>query len=53
MFLTSITDLTRNASDLYKLLDRCKIGDSVEIEVLRGNSKEKVSVTLGSSDQLA
>lgn len=35
-----------NGSDLYKILDRCKVGDKVMVEVLRGDQKENVSVTL-------
>lgn len=35
-----------NGSDLYKILDRCKVGDTVTVEVLRGDQKVKVPVTL-------
>ncbi|GLJ17235.1 hypothetical protein SUGI_0298740 [Cryptomeria japonica] len=35
-----------NGSDLYRILDQCKVGDVVTVEVLRGDQKEKVSVTL-------
>lgn len=35
-----------NGSDLYKILDRCKVGDKVMVEVLRGDQKENVLVTL-------
>ncbi|KAL3698922.1 hypothetical protein R1sor_016944 [Riccia sorocarpa] len=35
-----------NGSDLYKILDRCKVGDKVEVEILRGDKKIKVPVTL-------
>lgn len=35
-----------NGSDLYKILDRCKVGDKVTVEVLRGDQKENVLVTL-------
>ncbi|CAN8272576.1 unnamed protein product [Cochlearia groenlandica] len=35
-----------NGSDLYRILDQCKVGDKVTVEVLRGDQKEKVSVTL-------
>ncbi|EIE22472.1 trypsin-like serine protease [Coccomyxa subellipsoidea C-169] len=39
----------RNASDLYKALDKCGIGDEVDLEVLRDNSKIHMKITLGSS----
>uniref|UniRef100_A0A0C9SAV7 TSA: Wollemia nobilis Ref_Wollemi_Transcript_1741_1702 transcribed RNA sequence n=1 Tax=Wollemia nobilis TaxID=56998 RepID=A0A0C9SAV7_9CONI len=35
-----------NGSDLYRILDQCKVGDVVTVEVLRGDHKEKVEVTL-------
>ncbi|BBN16937.1 protease Do-like 1, chloroplastic [Marchantia polymorpha subsp. ruderalis] len=35
-----------NGSDLYKILDRCKVGDTVEVEILRGDKISKVPVTL-------
>lgn len=35
-----------NGSDLYRILDQCKVGDVVTVEVLRGDHKEKVSITL-------
>ncbi|KAH9330108.1 hypothetical protein KI387_002216, partial [Taxus chinensis] len=35
-----------NGSDLYRILDQCKVGDVVTVEVLRGDLKEKVAVTL-------
>ncbi|XP_057983950.1 protease Do-like 1, chloroplastic [Malania oleifera] len=35
-----------NGSDLYRILDQCKVGDKVVVEVLRGDHKEKVPVTL-------
>jgi len=35
-----------NGSDLYRILDQCKVGDVVTVEVLRGDHKEKVPVTL-------
>ncbi|RID59985.1 hypothetical protein BRARA_F03173 [Brassica rapa] len=35
-----------NGSDLYRILDQCKVGDEVTVEVLRGDHKEKISVTL-------
>ena len=39
----------RNSSDLFKALDRCAIGDTVDLEVLRDNDKQHVKITLGSS----
>ena len=41
----------RNTSDLYKSLDKCKVGDVLDLEVLRqtgDKGKEHVSVTLES-----
>ncbi|TXG54662.1 hypothetical protein EZV62_019918 [Acer yangbiense] len=35
-----------NGSDLYRILDQCKVGDEVTVEVLRGDRKEKISVML-------
>ncbi|KAJ4729220.1 Protease Do-like chloroplastic-like [Melia azedarach] len=35
-----------NGSDLYRILDQCKVGDEVIVEVLRGDHKEKISVIL-------
>uniref|UniRef100_A0AB38Z7L6 Protease do-like 1 chloroplastic n=1 Tax=Paeonia suffruticosa TaxID=45171 RepID=A0AB38Z7L6_PAESU len=35
-----------NGSDLYRILDQCKVGDKVIVEVLRGDHKEKIPVTL-------
>uniref|UniRef100_A0A7I4DIM3 PDZ domain-containing protein n=1 Tax=Physcomitrium patens TaxID=3218 RepID=A0A7I4DIM3_PHYPA len=39
-----------NGSDLYKILDRCKVGDMVKLEVLRGDQKVSVDVTLEPRD---
>jgi len=39
-----------NGSDLYKILDRCKVGDTVQLEVLRGDQKVGVDVTLEPRD---
>ena len=39
----------RTASDLYKQLDGCKVGDEVEVEVLRHTSKEQVKILLEAS----
>jgi S1-C subfamily serine protease len=39
-----------NGSDLYKILDRCKVGDTATVEVLRGDQKMKVPVVLESRD---
>ncbi|KAL5571360.1 hypothetical protein UlMin_020957 [Ulmus minor] len=33
-------------SDLYRALDQCKVGDKITVEVLRGDHKEKIPVTL-------
>ncbi|KAJ9135314.1 hypothetical protein P3X46_032517 [Hevea brasiliensis] len=35
-----------NGSDLYRVLDQCKVGDQVIVEVLRGDHKEKIPVIL-------
>ncbi|KAJ0985844.1 hypothetical protein J5N97_004200 [Dioscorea zingiberensis] len=35
-----------NGSDLYRILDQCKVGDTVIVEVLRGDHKEKLPVVL-------
>ncbi|XP_059449868.1 protease Do-like 1, chloroplastic [Corylus avellana] len=35
-----------NGSDLYRILDQCKVGDTVTVEVLRGDHKEKIAVML-------
>ncbi|KAG9451428.1 hypothetical protein H6P81_011393 [Aristolochia fimbriata] len=35
-----------NGSDLYRILDQCKVGDQIIVEVLRGDHKEKIPVTL-------
>ncbi|PKA62032.1 Protease Do-like 1, chloroplastic [Apostasia shenzhenica] len=35
-----------NGSDLYRILDQCKVGDTVVVEVLRGDHKEKLPVVL-------
>ncbi|XVF16416.1 hypothetical protein REPUB_Repub10bG0028900 [Reevesia pubescens] len=35
-----------NGSDLYRILDQCNVGDTVTVEVLRGDHKEKIPVTL-------
>uniref|UniRef100_A0A2P2IRH2 PDZ domain-containing protein n=1 Tax=Rhizophora mucronata TaxID=61149 RepID=A0A2P2IRH2_RHIMU len=35
-----------NGSDLYRILDQCKVGDQVTVEVLRGDHKEKIPVML-------
>jgi S1-C subfamily serine protease len=41
--------ICRNASDLYKALDRCQIGEEVDLELLRDNDKMHIKVKLGSS----
>ncbi|XP_042387268.1 protease Do-like 1, chloroplastic [Zingiber officinale] len=35
-----------NGSDLYRILDQCKVGETVTVEVLRGDHKEKLPVVL-------
>ncbi|KAM0912600.1 hypothetical protein ACQ4PT_012693 [Festuca glaucescens] len=35
-----------NGSDLYRILDQCKVGETVTVEVLRGDQKEKIAVVL-------
>ncbi|XP_027150708.1 protease Do-like 1, chloroplastic [Coffea eugenioides] len=35
-----------NGSDLYRILDQCKVGEEVIVEVLRGDHIEKIPVTL-------
>ncbi|XP_057515331.1 protease Do-like 1, chloroplastic [Amaranthus tricolor] len=35
-----------NGSDLYRILDNCKVGDKVTVEVLRGDHQEKIPVIL-------
>ncbi|KAK2980763.1 hypothetical protein RJ640_024330 [Escallonia rubra] len=35
-----------NGSDLYRILDQCKVGEKVNVEVLRGDHLEKIPVTL-------
>ncbi|PON56195.1 Peptidase S1C [Trema orientale] len=35
-----------SGSDLYRVLDQCKVGDKVIVEVLRGDHKEKIPVVL-------
>ncbi|KAJ4790210.1 DegP protease 1 [Rhynchospora pubera] len=35
-----------SGSDLYRILDQCKVGDKVTVEVLRGDHKEKINVFL-------
>ncbi|OEL38566.1 Protease Do-like 1, chloroplastic [Dichanthelium oligosanthes] len=35
-----------NGSDLYRILDQCKVGETVTVEVLRGDQKEKIPVVL-------
>ncbi|XP_019183541.1 PREDICTED: protease Do-like 1, chloroplastic [Ipomoea nil] len=35
-----------NGTDLYRILDQCKVGEKVIVEVLRGDKKEKIPVIL-------
>ncbi|KAL2335680.1 hypothetical protein Fmac_016893 [Flemingia macrophylla] len=45
--ITSVNDKkVTNGSDLYRILDQCKVGDKVIVEVLRGDHKEKIPVIL-------
>ncbi|XP_047310043.1 protease Do-like 1, chloroplastic [Impatiens glandulifera] len=45
--ITSVNDKkVANGSDLYRILDECKVGEKVTVEVLRGDHKEKIPVTL-------
>ncbi|MCO5592382.1 hypothetical protein L7F22_046384 [Adiantum nelumboides] len=47
--ITSINgEKVKSGSDLYRILDRCKVGNEVTVEVLRGNKTEKFTVTLES-----
>ena len=36
----------RTSSDLFKILDKLKVGDSLAVDLLRGNSEERVAVVL-------
>jgi S1-C subfamily serine protease len=36
----------KTAADLYRALDKCKVGQNVDLELLRQDSKEHVMVTL-------
>eukprot|EP00897_Mesotaenium_endlicherianum_P002228 jgi/Mesen1/2032/ME000148S01124 len=40
----------KNGSDLYKILDKCNVGDVVRVTVLRGESTTDVNVTLEPKD---
>ncbi|XP_020255700.1 LOW QUALITY PROTEIN: protease Do-like 1, chloroplastic [Asparagus officinalis] len=45
--ITSVNDKkVSSGSDLYRILDQCKVGDTVMVEVLRGDHKEKLPVVL-------
>ncbi|CAA2973556.1 protease Do-like 1, chloroplastic [Olea europaea subsp. europaea] len=35
-----------NGTDLYRILDQCKVGDKITVEVLRGDRIEKIPVVL-------
>ena len=45
----SRTPRRRTASDLYKQLDLCKVGDEAVMEVLRDTSKEQLRILLEAS----
>jgi S1-C subfamily serine protease len=36
----------KGASDLYRVLDKCVVGDTVQVQVLRGNATEQLSIVL-------
>lgn len=36
----------KTAADLYRSLDKCKVGQAVDLELLREDAKEHVLVTL-------
>ena len=40
----------RSGTDLYRELDKCSIGDEVDLEILRGSEKVSLKVTLGSNN---
>eukprot|EP00889_Picochlorum_renovo_P006600 jgi/Picre1/33630/NNA_001110.t1 len=40
----------RNSSDLFRVLNTCKVGDTLDLEMLRGDSKVHVDVQLGTSN---
>nr|AAB61311.1 htrA-like protein [Haematococcus lacustris] len=40
----------RSSTDLYRVLDKAQVGETLDIEVLRGSSTEHVNVTLAPSD---
>ncbi|KAE8661289.1 Protease Do-like 1 [Hibiscus syriacus] len=45
--ITSVNGMkVTNGSDLYRILDQCKVGDTVTVEVMRGDHKEKIPVVL-------
>lgn len=45
--ITSVNDKkVVNGSDLYRILDQCKVGDTVTVEVLRDDHKQKIKVVL-------
>lgn len=36
----------KTSSDLYRVLDKCEVGQTVKMEVVRGDAKMKIDVTL-------
>ena len=42
--------LCRTGTDLYRELDKCTIGEEVDLEILRGSEKVSLKVTLGSNN---
>eukprot|EP00197_Chlamydomonas_leiostraca_P016229 CAMPEP_0202863164 /NCGR_PEP_ID=MMETSP1391-20130828/3905_1 /ASSEMBLY_ACC=CAM_ASM_000867 /TAXON_ID=1034604 /ORGANISM="Chlamydomonas leiostraca, Strain SAG 11-49" /LENGTH=419 /DNA_ID=CAMNT_0049542769 /DNA_START=150 /DNA_END=1409 /DNA_ORIENTATION=+ len=40
----------KNSSDLYKILDKAKVGETLDVEILRGSSTQHLAVTLEAND---
>jgi hypothetical protein len=40
----------KKSSDLYKILDKCAVGERLEVEVLRGDATQRLPVVLESSE---
>lgn len=40
----------KNSSDLYRVLDKAQVGDVLNLEVLRADTKQGVAVTLEASE---
>ena len=41
---------TKTSSDLFRILNKCQVGDTLDLEVLRGNNKVHVQLQLESSE---